>query len=154
MVFLGPFLRPTGGQRGGNERQKQLVMAGYGVAARFRSAAAALGSGGALHYILHRTVVLDKVEVRSSNGAEGHAEIADDRNGFEENFGQENGGAPAEIHAARMHLLDERAEKGEGQMRSGAEGGAVGGAMDVGNVGAEGDVDGHRNTGVVGLDEE
>src|SRR5258708_25284627 len=104
MVFLRPFLGPTGGQRGGNERQKQLVMAGDGVAARFRFAAATLGGGGALHYILHRTVVLDKVKVRRSNGAGGHAEIANDRNGFEENFGQTNAGAPVKINTARSHL--------------------------------------------------
>src|SRR5713226_1003678 len=144
MVFLGPFLRPTGGQRGGDERQKQLVMAGDGVAARFLSAAATRGGGGTLHYILQRTVVLDKVKVRSGNGAEGYAEIADDRNGFEEDFGQENGGAPVEIHAARMHLFDERAEKAEIKMRGGAESSAVSGAMHVGNVRADGDVDGHR----------
>src|SRR5712691_4960859 len=154
MVFLRPFLRPTGGQRGGDERQKQLVVAGDGVAARFRSAAATLGGGGALHYILHRTVVLDKVKVRSGNGAEGDAEIADDRDGFEEDFGQENGGAPVEIHAARMHLLDERAEKAEVQMRGRAKSSAVSGAMHVRNVGSDGDVDGHRNTVVVGRDED
>src|SRR3989454_11611858 len=129
-------------------------MAGDSVAARFRSAAAALGSGGTLHYILQRTVVLDKVEVRSSNGAERYAEIADDRDGFEEDFGQENGGAPVEIDAAGMHLLDERAEKAEVQMRGRAKSGAVSGAMHVGNVGTDGEVDGHRNTVVVGRDED
>src|SRR5260370_14691420 len=129
-------------------------MAGDGVAARFGSAAAALGSGGTLNYILQRTVVLDKVKVRSSNGAEGDARIADDRNGFEEDFGQENGGAPVEIDAARMHLLDERAEEAEIKMRGGAESGAVGGGVHVGNVRADGDVDGHRNTVVVSGNED
>src|SRR6266849_7009482 len=59
------FLGPACGQRGGDQRQEQLVVAGDGVAARFRSAAAPGGRGGTLHYILQRTVVLDKVEVRS-----------------------------------------------------------------------------------------
>src|SRR5437867_1701239 len=53
-----------------------------------------------------------------------------------------------------MHLLDERAEKAEVQMRGRAESSAVSGAMHVGNVGSDGDVDGHRNTVVVGRDED
>src|SRR6266851_613310 len=81
------FLGPAGGQRGGDQRQEQLVVAGDGVTVRFRTALVAARSGRALHYILQRTIVLDKVEVRSGNGPERDAEIADDGNGFEKNFG-------------------------------------------------------------------
>src|SRR5256884_7261988 len=80
------FLGPAGGRRGGNERQEQLVVAGDGVAVRFRAAAAAGGRGRALHYILQRTVMLDKVEVCGGNGADRDAQIANDGNGFEKNF--------------------------------------------------------------------
>src|SRR5713226_6115854 len=148
------FLGPAGGQRGGNERQEQLVVAGDGVAVRSRSAAAVGGRGGTLHYILQRTVVLDKVEVRSSNRAERDAEIANDGNGFEKNFGQKNGGAPIEVDAAGMHLLNEGAEEAEIVMRGGAEGGAVGGAVHVRNVRADGEMNGDGDAVFVGGDED
>jgi len=52
IVFQGrAFLGPPGGQRGGNQRQEQLVMAGDGIAPGFRSAAAGGGHGRTLHYI-------------------------------------------------------------------------------------------------------
>src|SRR5712692_12027473 len=60
------FLGPAGGQGGGHERQEQLVVAGDGVAMRFRSAAATGGRGGTLHYIVQRPVVLDKEIGRAS----------------------------------------------------------------------------------------
>src|SRR2546427_9667175 len=63
------FLGPAGGQRGGNERQEQLVVAGDGVAVRFRTAAAAGGRGGALHYIMQRIEVLEEGEVYRYIGA-------------------------------------------------------------------------------------
>ena len=62
-------------------------MARDGVAARFLLAASASGFGGTFHYILQWTVVLDKIEVRSGNWLQGHTEIADDADGFQENFG-------------------------------------------------------------------
>src|SRR5207245_8029698 len=150
------LFRPTRGQRGGDERQKQLVVAGDGVAVRFGTAAAA-GSGGTLHYILQRTVVLNKVEVRSGNRAQRDAQVANDGNGFEKNFRQEDGGTPIEIDAAGMHLLDEGAEKAEIAIRGGAESGTVRGAVHVGNVRAdvamnrEGNavvVSGHEDAGI------
>src|ERR1700686_3442319 len=144
------FLGPAGGQRGGNERQEQLVVAGDSVAVRFRAAAAAGGRGGALHYILQRTVVLDKVEVRGGNGAERDLEIANDGNGFQKNFGQKDGGAPIEIDAAGMHLLYKSAEQSEVVMRGIAKCSAVGGGMHVRNVRADGEMDGHGNAVFVG----
>src|SRR5258708_859192 len=71
------FLGPAGGQRRGDQRQEQLMVAGDGVAVRFRSTAAVRGRSGTLHYILQRTVVLDKVEVRGGNRAKRDTEIAD-----------------------------------------------------------------------------
>src|SRR5712692_1071944 len=149
-----PFLGPAGGQRGGHERQEQLVVAGDGVAVRFRSAAAVGGRGRTLHYILQRTVVLDKVEVGSGNGAERDPEIADDGNGFEKNFGQQDGGAPVEIDAVGMHLLHKRAEEAEIAMRGGAESGAVGDAVHVRNVRADGEMDGDGDAMLVSGDED
>src|SRR2546429_9266039 len=64
------FLGPAGGQRGGNERQEQLVVAGDGVAGGFRAAAAPGGRGGGLHSILQRPGGRGKVEVHGGNGAE------------------------------------------------------------------------------------
>src|SRR5216683_2139596 len=148
------FPGPAGGQRGGDQRQQQLVVASDGVAARFRSAAAMGRRGGTPHYILHRTVVLNKVEVRGSNGAKRNAEITNDGNGFKKNFGEENGGAPIEIHAAGMHPLDEGAEEPEIEMRGGAQGGAVGGAVHVRNVRADGQVNRHRNAVFVSSNED
>src|SRR6202521_3443849 len=143
------FLGPAGGQRGGNERQEQLVVAGDGVAVRFRAATAAGGRGGALHYILQRTVVLDKVEVRGGDGTERDAEISNDRDGFEKNFGQKDGGAPIEVDAAGMHLLHKRAEQSEVVMRGIAKCSAAGRGMHVRNVRADGEMDGHRNAALV-----
>src|SRR6266851_3044134 len=84
------LLGPASGQRGGDERQEQLVVTGDGVAVRCRSAAAVGWRGGALHYILHRTVVLDKVEIRGGNRAKRNAKIAHDRNSLQKNLGQKN----------------------------------------------------------------
>src|SRR5258708_12220448 len=99
------FLGPTSGQRGGHQRQEQLVVTGDGIAMRFRSAVAAGGGGGTLHYILQRTVVLNKVEVRRGNRAQRNAKIAHDGNGFQKNFRQENGRAPVEVNTPGIHLL-------------------------------------------------
>src|SRR6267143_3290967 len=148
------LLGPASGQRGGDERQEQLVVTGDGVAVRCRSAAAVGWRRGALHYILQRTVVLDKVEVGRGDGPERDAEIANDGNGFEKNFGQKDGRAPIEIDAAGMHLLDESAEEPEIQMRGRAESGAVGGAMHVRNVRADGEMDGHGDLMLVGSYED
>src|SRR5712692_6123460 len=87
---IAAFLGPAGGQRGGDERQEQLVVAGDGVAVRCESAAAVCGGRGALYYILQRTVVLDKVEVRSSNGPQRDAQVADHGNSLQKNFRQQH----------------------------------------------------------------
>jgi len=130
------------------------VVAGDGVAVRFRSAVAASGRGGTLHYILQRTVVLNKVEVRRGNGAERNAEISNDAHGFEKNFGKQDGRAPVEINAAGMHLLDEGAEEAEVVVRGGAERGTVGGAVHVGDVRADGEMDGDGDAVFIGGDED
>src|SRR5712691_9647056 len=148
------FLGPTGGQRGGDERQEQLVMPGDCVAARFRSAAAAGRGGGTLHYILHRTVVLDKVEIRCSNGAQRDSEISHDGNGFEKYLRQKNGGAPIEVHAAGMHLLHQRAEQAEIVMRGIAKRRAVRGWMHVRNIRADSEMDRYGNAMFVGCNED
>jgi len=142
IVSRARFPWPASGQRSGDERQEQLVVAGNSVAVRFRSAAAVRGRGWTLHYILQRTVVLNKVEVRGGNGTERDAEIADDGNGFEKNFGEQDGGTPIEINAAGMHLLDEGAEEAEVVVRGGAESSAVGGAVHVRDVRTNGEMDG------------
>src|SRR2546423_15398918 len=121
------------------------MVAGNGEAARISPRTATQRRGGALHYIVQRTVVLDKVEVRGSNGMQGHAEIAHYGNGFQENLGKQNRRAPVEIHTARMHLLHQGTEKTEVQMRRSAQGGAVRGRVHVGNVGADSEVNGDRD---------
>src|SRR5258708_123552 len=125
------------------------MMADDGVAARLLSFAAAIRSCGAPYYILQRTVVLNKVEVRSGNRAKWKAEVAHYGDSFQKNLGQQNGGAPIQIDAAGMHLLHERAEEAEVQVRGGAESGAVGGAVHVRNVRADGEVHGDGNAKLV-----
>src|SRR5271155_2087698 len=121
-------------------------MARDGVAARFRFAATAIGCGGTLHYILQRTVVLDKVEVCGGDWLQGHTQIAGHAHGFEENFGKKHGGAPVQVDTAGMHLFHESAEEAEIEERGGAEAGAVGGGMHVRNVRADGQMNGDRDT--------
>ena len=70
------------------------MVAGDGVAARLFSFAAMRETSGAPHYILQRTVVLNKVEVGGGDGAKRNAEVAHDRHGFQENLWEQNGGAP------------------------------------------------------------
>ena len=70
------------------------MMAGYGVTARLLSFAATVGSCGAPNYILQRTVMLNKVEVRGGNRAKRKAEVTHYRDCFQKNLGQQNGGAP------------------------------------------------------------
>src|ERR1700722_11146643 len=117
-------------------------MAGDGVAARFLFAASAFGCGGTLHYILQRTIVLDKVEVRGGDWLQGHTEIAHDANGFQENFGKKHGRAPVQVHTAGMHLFHESREEAEIEERGGAKTRAVGGGMHVRDVRADGNMNG------------
>src|ERR1700751_1172525 len=107
--------------------------------------------GGTLHYILQWTVVLDKVEVCRSDGAERNAEIAHNGNGFKKNFGKKNGGAPVEIDAAGVHGFDERTEEAEVVMSGRAERCAIGGGMHVRNVGTDGEMDGDGNFVPIGV---
>ena len=83
-------------------------MAGDGEAARMRPRSPVYKGRRALHYIVQRTVVLDKVEVCSSDWTKGHAEISNDGDGFQEHFRKKHGGTPVEIHTGGMHLLHER----------------------------------------------
>ncbi len=130
------------------------MVAGDGIAVRFRSAPATGGCGGTLHYILQRTVVLDKVEVRGGDGTEWDAEIADDGNGFEKNFRQQDGGAPIEIDAAGVHLLNESAKETEVVMRGVAKRSAVGGGVHVRDVRTDGEMDRHGNAVFVRSNED
>src|SRR6516162_5232840 len=70
MGRLSASLRPSCRQSRRHERQQQLVVPGDGKATRLRSLVAAAGSGGTLHYILQRAVVLNKVEVGCRDGTE------------------------------------------------------------------------------------
>src|SRR5690242_15370529 len=67
-LFAGRRSRPAAYQGSGNQGQEQFVVAGDGIAARLLSFAAMRGSCGAPHYILQRTVVLNKVEVGGGDG--------------------------------------------------------------------------------------
>src|ERR1700719_2989935 len=53
-----------------------------------------------------------------------------------------------------MHLLHEGAKEAEVEVRGGAESGAVGGAMHVGNVCADGEMDGDGDAELVGGGED
>src|SRR5690349_14238287 len=124
-------------------------MAGNRKAPGFRSFVVAAGSGGTLHYILQRPIVLDKVEVGRSNGAEWHAEVPYHGNSLQENLREQNRGAPVEIDAAWMHQLGHRAEQTKIAMRGVPESRALCRRVHVWNVGADGQVHGHRNSPLV-----
>lgn len=89
-------------------------MAGDGVAAGFLGfgfvTLTGRGGGGALDDVLQRTIVLEEIEIRRGNGAQGSSKIADHGDGFEKNLGEDDGGAPVEIRAAGMHFANEGAE--------------------------------------------
>src|SRR6266404_5869478 len=138
--FVRRRSRPAACQSRGYQRKEQFVMASDGIAPRPLSFAAMRGSGGTLNYILQRTVVLNKVEVGGGDRAKRNAEIAHNGDGFQENLGKQHSGAPIEIDASGMHLLHQGAKETEIEVRGGAEGGAVGGAVHVGDIGADGDV--------------
>src|ERR1700756_1598594 len=125
-------------------------MAGDGVAVRLLSLAATPGSCGTPDYILQRTVVLNKVEVGGGDRAKRKAEIAYNGDSFQENLGEQYGGAPIEIDATGMHLLHQGAKEAEIEVRGGAEGGAVGSAVHVGDVCADGEVHCDWDTKFVG----
>ena len=101
-------------KRGGKKRQKDFVMAGDGVAAGFFRFGFAVcfgcAGGGPLDDVLQRAIVLEKIEIRGSDGAQRRAEIARDGDGFQKNLGQNHRGAPIQIHTAGMHFADQRAK--------------------------------------------
>src|SRR5262249_47194966 len=110
-------------------------------------------SGGPLYDVLQRSVMLDEIEICGGDGAQGHAEIANDGNSFEKNFGQEHSGTPIEIYAARMHFFHEGTEEAEIVVGGCAEHGAVGRGMHVREVGADGEVNGDGNLALIGGEE-
>src|SRR3984893_7377032 len=118
--FAWRLSRPAAHQGGGYQRQEQFVMASDGVAARLLSFAAMRGSCGTPHYILQRTIVLNKVEVGGGDGSKRNAEVAHYGDSFQENLGEKNGRAPIQIDAAGVHLLHQGAEEAEIEIRSGA----------------------------------
>jgi hypothetical protein len=119
------------------------MVAGNRVAVRLGSAPPTNGSGGTPHYILQRTVVLDKVEVRRGDGAERNAKIAHHGNSLQKNLWQQNGRAPVEINPAGVHLPHQRAEQTKIVMRGIAKRSAVSGRMHVRNIRANGEVNRH-----------
>src|SRR6266566_3012601 len=145
MGRLSASLRPPCRQSRRHERQQQLVVAGDGKAARLRSFVAAGGSGGTLHYILQRAVVLNKVEVRRRNGTERYAQVAHHRNGLQKNLRQQHRRTPVEIDAAGMHLLNERAEEAKIAMRRIAKRRAFRRRVHVRNVRADSEMHRHRD---------
>ena len=112
LVIRGRFI---GFDKSGSEqRQKNFVMAGNGVTARFFGFGFAIfagrAGGGALDDVLQRAIVLEEIEIGRGDGTKRRAEIADHGDGFEKNLGQNDGGSPVEIHAAGMHFANECAE--------------------------------------------
>src|SRR5260370_13181795 len=80
-------------------------MAGDGIAARLLSLASVRGSCGAPHYILQRTIVLNKVEVVGGDGAKRNAKVAHDGHGFQENLWEQDCRAPILLAAVGGHLF-------------------------------------------------
>ena len=101
--------------------------------------------GWAADHILARAVVLNKVEIGGGDGNERDAEVADDGDRLEKNFGKNDSGTPVQIDTAVMHALDEGAEKAEIVMGGSAESSAVNGRMHVGDIRADGKVNGNRD---------
>ena len=98
--------------------------------------AAAAGVGvGPFDDVDRGTVVLEKIEVDGGEVAEGIAEIADDADGFKEDFGHDDGGADVEIDAAFVEAADHFAEEAEVVVRRFAYRGAICAGVSVGGVG-------------------
>src|SRR5260370_33525228 len=116
-------------------------MAGDGVAVRLLSLAATPGSCGTPDYILHRAVVLNKVEVGGGDRAKRKAEISHNGDSFQENLGEQYSRPPIEIEAPGVHLLHEGAKLTQIVVGRGAKGAAVGRPVKVGESGADGECD-------------
>jgi len=96
------------------------------------------GSGGAPHYILDRPVMLDEVKIHGGDGAEGHAQIANDGNRLQEDFRRSTAEPQLEKHTARIHLPHQGAKQPEIGEGGGAERGSFSRRVHVRNVRADG----------------
>jgi hypothetical protein len=146
----------------GEERHENFVMAGervaagvFGLAADFFGGVIFCGGirGGAADDVLQWAIVLEEIEIGGGDGTERSAEIARDGDGFEKNFRENDGRAPVEINAAGLHFADEGAEELEVVMRGGAEIFSGSAAMNVGDVRADGEMDGDGNFCAIGSGE-
>ena len=110
----------------------EFVVAGKGVAC------AAL-HGGALYHVDARAIVLNHVEVGCDEVIDGVAQVAGNGEGFEKEFGEDDGGANVEVRAA-FKGGDDRAEDAKVFKGCAANGFAAGTGLLVYDVCANGDV--------------
>ena len=117
-------------------------------------AAAACVGVGAFDDVDSGAVVLEEVEVDGGEIAERVAEVANDANGFEKDFGHDDGGPDVEIDAAFIEAADHFAEEAEVVVGRFADGSAVSAGVGVRGVGTDGDVDGDGEFPAVSAVEE
>src|SRR5579863_5135285 len=125
-------------------------MAGDRVSFRIRGAALDCGSR-AFYDVLQRSIMLNKVKVGGSDWPQRYAEISHYRHRFQEDFRQKHCGAPIKIYAAGMHFFHQSAKQAKIVMACGAERGSVGCRMHVRNVGADSEMNRHRNAESIGV---
>lgn len=110
--------------------------------------------GGAFDDVLERAVVLQEIEIGRGDGTQRRTEIARDGDGFEKNLGQDDGRAPVQVDAAGVHFANEGAEQAEVAMGRSAEIFAGGVAMNVGDVGSDGEMHSDGNFRAIGSGED
>ena len=88
MVSRSALAADTFDDCGGQERHKNFVMAGDGVASGF---VAARCGGGTADHILQRAIVLEEIEIGGGDRVERSAEIAGDADSFQKNLGEDDG---------------------------------------------------------------
>lgn len=117
--------------------------------------AATAGVGvGAFDDVDSGAVVLEEIEVDGGEIAERVAEVANDADGFEKDFGHDDGGSDVEIDAAFIEAANHFAKEAKVVVGRFADGGAVGAGVGVRGVGADGDVDGDGEFSAVSAVEE
>src|ERR1700747_268164 len=91
--------------------------------------------------------------IRSGDWAKGYTEIANNRDRFQENFGEHYRGSPIHIYAARMHFFHHGGKETKVVERGHSQMGAVGDGMHVRDVCSDRQVYGHRDTKLVGTNQ-
>src|SRR5579872_1430280 len=115
-----------------------------------REATAARARMRPLHYVCLGAVMLEKVEVHRGKVRKGMAEVANDRNSFQENLGQNDGRAGVHVDSPIVQVAKERAKQAKIVKRTLSNGRAASAWMSMRCIGSECDVNGDRRVVAIG----